>query len=308
MRLQHNDLISFGFSTSKVYNIRDKNAFIYRVMKDDIETIDLNDSEEDDVDTSAVIEIDSGSDDELSPANEAEESENTDSELQDIDDDIVISSDDGGDIYEENGEDEMPEDEGSSDSGGFVVTDVIVNEGMGAEGSGADSSPKSAKVADALTEATSEPADTGKDEVIMSVTTNPNANDFQSRVDRVKQSVNAKRQKKAAFISAQPIKKRRRTVTEVEYESMNTLRAAKRINPMALQKAVGTSSDKQLLAQKRAERLAQVAQEQKEAKKALNGQDDGIKRAVVTPRVKNSQVSRAEMLTIEMLAAEESAK
>lgn len=45
--LENNDIISFGFNTASVYDINDKNAFIYRLVKESIETIDLMLSDDD---------------------------------------------------------------------------------------------------------------------------------------------------------------------------------------------------------------------------------------------------------------------
>lgn len=44
--LENNDIISFGFNTASVYDINDKNAFIYRLVKESIETIDLSDDDD----------------------------------------------------------------------------------------------------------------------------------------------------------------------------------------------------------------------------------------------------------------------
>lgn len=48
--MENNDIISFGFNTASVYDINDKNAFIYRLVKESIETIDLSDDDDDDDD------------------------------------------------------------------------------------------------------------------------------------------------------------------------------------------------------------------------------------------------------------------
>lgn len=39
-------MISFGFNTASVYDVNDKNAFIYRLVKEQIETIDIDDSDD----------------------------------------------------------------------------------------------------------------------------------------------------------------------------------------------------------------------------------------------------------------------
>lgn len=86
-------------------------------------------------------------------------------------------------------------------------------------------------------------------------------------------------------ISAQPLKKRRRTITESEYEDSKKQREQKRLA--------------------RAERLAQIAIDAKEKQAttaASNGNDADFKRPVAVPKVKISQVSRAEMLATDMLA------
>lgn len=68
--IEQNDMISFGFNTVAVYDVNDKNAFIYVLSKEQIETIDLDDSDDDgpaiadkiiDIDDK-VIDIDSDSD------------------------------------------------------------------------------------------------------------------------------------------------------------------------------------------------------------------------------------------------------
>lgn len=41
-----NDIISFGFNTASIYDVNDKNAFIYRLVKEVIETIDIDDSDD----------------------------------------------------------------------------------------------------------------------------------------------------------------------------------------------------------------------------------------------------------------------
>lgn len=68
--LEQNDMISFGFNTAAVYDVDDKNAFIYVLRKEQIETIDLDDSDDEAPDTTTriidiaekVIDIDSDSD------------------------------------------------------------------------------------------------------------------------------------------------------------------------------------------------------------------------------------------------------
>lgn len=44
--LEQDDIISFGFNTASVYDVNDKNAFIYRLVKENIEVIDLDDSDD----------------------------------------------------------------------------------------------------------------------------------------------------------------------------------------------------------------------------------------------------------------------
>lgn len=318
MELKHNDLLSFGFNTSKIYNIRDRNAFIYRVMKDDIETIDLGDSDEDDVDSNIVIEIDSDSDSHQSLDEEIEE-ENSECDLQNIDDDIVISSDDGDDIYEGSDDIDYNEDDASNDSGDFVVTDVIVNSENNIEAENESNfanrkienlevGKKENQIMPNNDNVKPKTNENGSSEAIVSTNSSKlvdkTQDDFQARIDRVKESINRKRQKNIAIIAPQPLKKRRRTVTEQEYEDMNARKYEKKTILLANQ-----LEDKHVLAQKRAERLAQVAHDQKEAKKALlSDKDEDIRRAVVTPRVKNTQMSRAEMLTMEMLTTPEPRK
>ncbi|XP_031636121.1 probable serine/threonine-protein kinase kinX [Contarinia nasturtii] len=75
--LEQNDMISFGFNTASVYDINDKHAFMYRLVKEKIETINIDDSDDDDDDgtppppvvkdkfiaiDNRVIDIDSDSD------------------------------------------------------------------------------------------------------------------------------------------------------------------------------------------------------------------------------------------------------
>lgn len=54
--LENNDVISFGFNTACVYDINDKNAFIYRLVKECIETIDLMLSDDDDDQAAAAAQ------------------------------------------------------------------------------------------------------------------------------------------------------------------------------------------------------------------------------------------------------------
>lgn len=46
--MENNDIISFGFNTASVYDINDKNAFIYRLVRESIECIDLMLSDDED--------------------------------------------------------------------------------------------------------------------------------------------------------------------------------------------------------------------------------------------------------------------
>lgn len=71
--LEHGDVVSFGFNLCKVYDPNLKSVFIYRLVKKPIETISLDDSDEDEdtlrpetsdvkVQVTETIELDSDSD------------------------------------------------------------------------------------------------------------------------------------------------------------------------------------------------------------------------------------------------------
>lgn len=44
--LDHNDVISFGFNNATVYDVNDENVFIYRLVKEPVQTIDLDSDNE----------------------------------------------------------------------------------------------------------------------------------------------------------------------------------------------------------------------------------------------------------------------
>lgn len=120
--LQHNDLISFGFNTGTVYNINDKNAFIYRLVKECIECIALDDSDDDVSQPSAdkyieiankVIDVPSESDSNYS-GNECLESVNFNEE----------SDSSSVEIYDSDSN--SYSDSGSSEEN-FIVTKTIIN-------------------------------------------------------------------------------------------------------------------------------------------------------------------------------------
>ncbi|XP_055312587.1 dentin sialophosphoprotein-like [Sitodiplosis mosellana] len=128
--LEQNDMISFGFNTASVYDVNDRNAFIYRLVKEQIETIDIDDSDDDDAPaptkgkiieiTNKVIDIDSDSDSNYSGdecfqnIEEMEEEESSSSSCM-IEDDVSYSDD-----YSESSD--------SLESGeeSFVVTKSII--------------------------------------------------------------------------------------------------------------------------------------------------------------------------------------
>lgn len=129
--LEQNDLISFGFNTASVYDIKDKNAFIYKLSKEDIVTIDIDDSDSDDDDNiptkpkekfieidNKVMVIDSDSDpnysgDEcLQDIDDAEDEENSDIDSFDS---LDPSDDDSDSVQYYESDDEK-----------FVVTKTIL--------------------------------------------------------------------------------------------------------------------------------------------------------------------------------------
>lgn len=326
--LTHNDIISFGFNSLKLYNIKDKQAFIYRVIKEeDLDTINIYDSDENDdahEDDEVVVVLDSDS------ADAAESEFATDDEIRDIDDDVIISSDDE---YLDGDSDD------SIESGGFVVTERVnnctsqrppinlciddeieitntetkktdnnddqvdkeVNKEINTEQQEDDGSSLTPSSVDILAE-----EKVNKDENSISnggdnSVTNTNKNVNHADVDNAKTLVeqsdaivprsvpgDAKARRCVRIISAQPLRKRRRTITESEYEDAKKKREQKRLA--------------------RAERLAQLAKDEKESKNATEATatptstEIECKRSIAVPKVKNSEVSRAEMLATDMLA------
>lgn len=333
----HNDIISFGFNCLKLYNIKDKQAFIYRMIKEaDLDTINIYDSDENDDanDDDVVVVLDSDSADE-NDSEIASDDATDDERIRDIDDDVIISSDDD-DYYDS--------DDDSIGSGDFVVTQRVKN------------LPQSVtvdlNVDDDIEQTTSpnEPKNTDatEDEVIKDQKPDEAASSTSTRAvveenvekdvtsevngtaggtnstdgganaaeggtsapetiahaadgdtDTIEEVTDTKEGPTKPFrselnvrrgirlISAQPLRKRRRTITESEYEDSKKQREQKRLA--------------------RAERLAQIAVDEKEKQTAAatgapNGSDAESKRPVAVPKVKISQVSRAEMLATDMLA------
>lgn len=140
--LEQNDMISFGFNTASVYDVNDKNAFIYRLVKEQIETIDIDDSEDEEAPSSKlnattkdkfieiankVIDIDSDSDsnysgDECLQNIEEMEEENTSNSSIIIDGDESYSDD-----YSESDESLGSEEEN------FMITKTILKCGTPTE-------------------------------------------------------------------------------------------------------------------------------------------------------------------------------
>lgn len=316
--LGHNDIISFGFNCLKLYNIRDKQAFIYRMIKEaDLDTINVYDSDDDANDDDVVVVLDSDSTD----GNDSD-----DERIRDIDDDVIISSDD--DIYYDSDDD-------SIGSGDFVVTqrvknlpqpvtvDLLADDDI----EHTTTSPIEQKKTDATDDqvikdqkpddaasstsktalaeqnvekdATSEvngtaggtnstggdanAAEGGTSESVTvadgdTATIAKVADTKEDPTKSIRSEMNAR--SGIRLISAQPLRKRRRTITEREYEDAKKQRQQKR--------------------------LAQIAVDEKEKQTAATGTPNGdeteSKRPVAVPKVKISQVSRAEMLATDMLA------
>lgn len=343
MELGHNDIISFGFNCLKLYNIKDKQAFIYRVVREaDLDTINIYDSDENDDanDDDVVVVLDSDSADGGYPEIASDASEATeDDNVRDIDDDVIISSDD----------DDYYDSDDSIGSGDFVVTqrvenraqrptidlnadddieltsleqsnkhDVIddqVDKEVDKEQKSDDAAPTTSTGAIQLEtlekdvapilngaedEAVPEKSDAKatQDEISAPETSaNTSASDRDTIVEVAEHTnesatrtfrSDANVRRGIQVISAQPLRKRRRTITEREYEDSKKQRDQKR--------------------SARAERLAQIAADEKEksaiaaAAAAPNLNEAESKSPVAVPKVKISQVTRAEMLATDMLA------
>lgn len=317
MALKHNDIISFGFNISKCYKIKDKNAFIYRVIRDDVETINIFDSDdEDDVDNDEVIVLDSDS------------NESDDDEITDINNVIIDSSDE--DSYDSDASIHSTDSHQS-----FVVTNIIVNEDIdGNEDedevlvttktdhpvSKLDSNVPTTNVTlngtkqnDEITTKNDNNKNTESTSIesdVLTIETSANNDEqlpikplditLECSVERVKQSMLMKAKKSVSLITARPLRKRRRTMTENEYEQVKANREQKRqlLATERGQHPLTTEEEKRI----RHERLAQIAQEEKDAKLAAAALLGEPKRTIIVPKVKITQVSRGELLAVEMLA------
>lgn len=130
-----NDIISFGFNTASIYDVNDKNAFIYRLVKEVIETIDIDDSD-DEIESAPppargkvieiankVIDIPSDSDSNYSGD---ECLQNIDEIEQQESDDKESASDSSVESVEQSEYSDSEESEIESDDDNFVVTKTIV--------------------------------------------------------------------------------------------------------------------------------------------------------------------------------------
>lgn len=339
----HNDIISFGFNCLKLYNIKDKQAFIYRVVKEaDLDTINIYDSDENDDanDDDVVVVLDSDSGDGGYPEIASDASEATeDDNVRDIDDDVIISSDDD-DYYDSddsigsgdfvvtqrvenraqaptinlNANDNVIEPTSLEQSKKHDVTDEQIDKEVNKEQERDDAAPTTSTGAiptetvekevmpisnGAADEATAGASDKKQDETNAPETpTNTSATDRDTILEVTEHTnerdttrpfhSDANIRRGIQVISAQPLRKRRRTITEREYENSKKQRDQKR--------------------SVRAERLAQIAADEKEklanaaAATTPNCNEAESKSSVAVPKVKISQVSRAEMLATDMLA------
>lgn len=326
-----------------MYDVHDKNAFIYRLVKEDIETIDLDDLDDSDEEMPApskgkiididdkVIDIPSDSDSEYSGSECLQN-------IEDVKDAESSSSVEMSDDFEESSSNESIESDESDDYGNFVVTNTILKCGTPTETIALDedssasereaeaqpsnddqtsvqSEPDKDKEKDKKTESngmvieepsTSEASksndtpSTTNDNAVSSVNDKkPSENQAEeakvesttqisdeTRLANLKRRLAENQPKRTAITKPQPLKKRRQTLTESEYNE----RKVERKRTAEEQKRI------------RKERLAQIGIQQKEARDAAAEEAGEPIRVLQMPKVKISSTSRAENLCTDMLA------
>lgn len=376
--LGHNDIISFGFNCLKLYNIKDKQAFIYRVIKEaDLDTINIYDSDENDDandDVVVVLDSDSTDGDDSEIGSDMSEATDDDNIMRDIDDDVIISSDDD-DYYDSddsigsgdfvvtqrvkqpptidlNTDDEptSPEQKradandhqadkeerkepkpdeaasstdavaststvavGEADANVIVTSNGTAPETNSTEGEAgttecdmktAESDAKAekgepeagvrdveiaeneAKAAEADTKTTE--SETNSTEIAKTTSSGDTQREGIEEATEINEGATkslrsgANERSSARIHSAQPLRKRRRTITEREYEETKKQREQKRLA--------------------RAERLTQIALEEKEKPATTsNGNENESEPIVTAPKAKISQASPAEMQVTDLL-------
>lgn len=322
-----------------MYDVNDKNAFIYRLVKEDIETIDLGDSDEDSDDEtpapskgkiieidSKVIDIPSDSDSEYSGSEclqnieemdgvassssiemsddfEDEESSNESIESDESDEHVVtktilkcatptetIALDEDSSCSEREAEAQPSNDDQKSvqneqqdkdkenESNGMVTEEPSTSEA-------ADSNKTSSTKNDTVVSSDSDrkPTENEAEEAKVESTTQPNE---ETKLANIKRRIAENQPRKMAITKPQPLKRRRPTLTESEY------------NERKLERKRTAEEQRRI----RKERLAQIGIQQKEARDAAAEAAGEPIRVPVVPKVKNSSTSRAENLCTDMLA------
>lgn len=268
-----------------MYDINDRNVLIYRIVYDSgLETINVYSSdEEDDVDNDVVIVLDSDSE-----------------AMSEINSDDDSSDGDGSYGSVEINEDSMEADHAenrnnSSDSSSHVegegnVVDQEPKNGNQEDESGISIEPKiETDETNHIEEPPSEESIVSKTEIPKtapsgSIPSSSYDQEMEEKLQRVRARINP--QKTVPIITAQPLRKRRKTITEREYEA-----GAKKCVP-----SESTSMSAEDLKQQRQERLANIAMRNNAAKAAA---EDASKesRPKTTPKVKITQKSRFDMLS-----------
>lgn len=321
--LEQDDIISFGFNTASVYDVNDKNAFIYRLVKENIEVIDLDDSDEEapapsrpsqriiEIDNK-VIDIESDSDSEYSG----------DECLQNIDEQSSSPSVELTDeLDEENSSvDSLVSDESDEDAS-FVVTKTILkcatptetialDEDSSASEREAEAQPSNDgpeptqadenKDKESNGTASEEPSTSESAQADKSTAKNDEANTPESEQEKTVVSstkdettrlTNLKRRlaettlRKVTITKAQPLKKRRQTLTESEYSERKQER--KRI-----------IEEQKILRKEKLAALGDIAK----AKRDAAAEKAESNRIPFVPKVKNTTVTRGDILCTDLLA------
>lgn len=294
LQLRHGDIICFGFDISKVYDINDRNVLIYRVVHDtDLETIQIFDSDEedDDVDNDAVICLDSDSE-AMSELNSAASSDEDDEEYGDEDVDQASEFEVGEEKFV--ADDNEPQNENgvhsTSDDMKMLGVNTEDDQEELAHGNGtlkeepsvSENEAQATKAEPAETRATkAEPAETQATETDDA---KPKLNEEEEKLERVRQFAKANQPKAIPIINPQPIRKRRKTITQQDYQA----------DPKKFQPSCSTGNPE--FKKMRAELLAKVAIEQN-AKKAATQQATNEPRSKTTPKVKITTNTRSDLLT-----------
>lgn len=306
-----------------MYDVNDKNAFIYRLVKEDIEVIDLDsDNETPAPSTGRIIQIDSKVIDIPSDSDSEYSGDECLQNIEEIDEQSSCHSDELSDDFEENSSDDTSETDESDEDANFVVTNTILTCGTPTETIALDEdSSASEREAEAqpseqpkqteknkdsngaISEepSTSEAAAQANQSSDIPVEDKPNENtsnieqdktvesstkDETTRLANLKRRIAGSAPRTIAITKAQPLKKRRETLTEVEYHARK--QDKKRMDDERKQK--------------RRELLAAMGDKEKAKRDAAAELAAEPNRVPFVPKVKITTATRAEQLCTDMLA------